>query len=359
MKLRYQLAGAAALVAALPAFSQVKINDALTVTGWATGSYQYTQPSPGSGTDSLNVDNALLEAIVTPAKKVTGTISVLYHPSSEGGVSPGGSEATLLDAYVAYDCGGGVTVTAGKFLSYLGYESFYSIDDNMITLANQSLLAPIPGYHEGIKLDYAPDKTDTLGFSVADSEYQKPGYDATEGLGSLKHQAGFEAYYQNTAINNLTIWIGAGYETPVNPGVDTNGVTEEIGPKGVVEQFGHQTTVADVWVSYVLDKNNDTVAAEEIYKEGGYLNQGSDWLLYYQQNFTGKVSSWFCFSGEDVASGEEYVKYSIAPNYAYNNNLSVRAQFSYTAFSKTAAPDALFGGAKDEKYYGVEMLFKF
>lgn len=359
MKLRHQLAGAALLVAALPAFAQVKVNDSLSITGWMTGSYQYTQPSGAPSSDSLNLDAALLQAIITPAKKVTADISVYYRPTDEGGVNPSGSEATILDAYVAYDAGGGVTLTAGKFLSYLGYESFYLVSDNMITLANQQFLAPIPGYHEGIKLDYAPDKTDTMGVAIVDSLYQKPGYNATEGDGDLKHQGGFEAYYQNTAINNLTIWVGGGYETQTNPGYDTGGVQEQLSPKGVVLQGGpHDVGVVDVWASYVIDKNNDTLAAEEIYKSGGYANTGSNWLVYYQQNFTPKIYSWFAVSGEDVSGDDSYVKFSVSPTYVYNSSLSVRAQYSYTSYS-LAANSAFSWSAKSANFYGVEMLFKF
>jgi len=221
----------------------------------------------------------------------------------------------------------------------------------MITLANQQLLAPIPGYHEGMKFDYSPDKTDTMGAAVVDSLYQKPGYAATEGDGGLRHQAGFEAYYTNTAINNLTLWAGFGYETPTKPGFDTGGITEEFNAKGGVIQNSHDVYVADIWGSYVLDKNNDTVVLEEIYKDGGYADKGSNWLLYYQYNFTGKVSSWFCFSGEDVTDGASYVKYSISPTYTYNSSLAFRLQYSYTDYSDYSIKDSNYGGA--------EVLFKF
>jgi len=343
MKLRTSIAGAALLAAALPAFAQVKINDSLTVTGWATGSYQYTKPSPGTSFDSLNLDAALLQATITPAKKVTGVFSVYYKPSAEGGVSPSGSEATLLDAYLSYDAGGGVTLTAGKFLSYLGYESFYNISDNMITLANQAFLGPIPGYHEGVKLDYSPDKTDTMGFSVTDSEYQKPGYAATEGDGEFKHNGGFEAYYQNTAINNLTVWAGVGYETKTQPGADTD---------GVLQAGGADVFVGDIWASYTLDKAGDQIALEEIYKTGGTGNKGSNWLAYYQYNLPDtKISSWFCISGEDVSGGASYTKYSVSPTYTFNNSLQFRLQYSYTSYSKYTSSSA--------NYFGAEVLFKF
>jgi hypothetical protein len=351
MKMRLKFAGVAALAAAVPAFAQIKVNDSLSVTGWAVGSYQYTSPSAGPSTDSLNLDAGLLQATLTPAKKVTAVMSVYYRPSAEGGVSPSGSEATLLDAYVSYAASDTLTLTAGKFLSYLGYESFYFDQDNMITLANQQLLAPIPGYHEGVKFDYSPNKTNTLGAALVDSLYQKPGYAATEGDGGLKHQAGFEGYYTNTAITNLTLWAGVGYETPTKPGYDTGGITEEFGPKGAVLQNSHDVYVLDVWGAYVLDKNNDQIVLEEIYKDGGFADKGSNWLVYYLYNFTPKIGSWFSFSGEDVTHGASYTKYSLAPTYTYNSSLALRLQYSYTDYSSYVI--------KDSNYFGAEIIFKF
>jgi len=340
MKKLLHLAAVAALAAAVPAFAQIKVNDNLSVTGWAVGSYQYTKWQPGTWSDSFNLDAALLSAVVTPTKGVTTTVSVYYRPSAEGGVSPSGGEATLLDAYVSYDAGGGVTLSAGKFLSYLGYESFYFISDNMISLANQQILAPIPGYHEGVKLDYSPDKTSTMGVALVDSLFQKPGYAATEGDGELKHNGGFEAYYTYTGVPNLTLWGGVGYQTKTQPGTDTSEVTV---PSAV--------TVWDLWASYQIDKVS-SVAAEEIYKDGGMGNKGSNWLFYYQYNFSDKASSWFCVSGEDVSDGgPSYVKYSFSPTYALNANLSIRGQYSYTSYKNF--------GANSANFLGAEVLFKF
>jgi hypothetical protein len=332
----------AVIAATLPARAQVKVNDNLSVTGWAVGSYQLTSLQPGGSTDSLNLDAALLSAIVTPTKGVTGTFSLYYRPSAEGGVSPGGSEVTLLDAYVSYDAGGGVTLSAGKFLSNLGYESFYQISDNMISLANQQFLAPIPGYHEGIKLDYSPDKTSTMGFEIVDSLYQKPGYNATEGDGEFKHNGGVEAYYTYTGINNLTLWGGVGYQTKTKPGVDTS---------GVMVPSGNAVTVADLWATYQFGKPS-SLTLEEIYKDGGTGDKGSNWLAYYQYNFTDKFSSWVCVSGETVSDGPKYTKYSFSPNYALTANLSVRAQYSYTKYKDYVA-------ANSASYFGVATLFKF
>lgn len=328
-----KLAVVLALAASLPAVAQVKLNDFVTVNGWSTASYQYAKPSSGSYADSLNVDAALLGVVVTPTKDVTGTFSMFYKP---GGVISNGNDVTLLDAYVSWDAGNGVTLSAGKFLSYLGYESFYAINDNMITLANQQFLAPIPGYHQGFKLDYAPDKSSAMGFSVADSEYWTDGA-ATRSDGELKHNAGFEAYYTYSGVPGLTVWGGVGYQTKTSPGVDGSGVWV---PSAI--------TVGDLWVSYQINKSM-TIALEEIYKDGGLGNKGSNWLAYLQYSFTDKASTWFAVSGEDVSGGSSYTKYSISPTYAITANLSVRAQYSYTKYS----------GGGDINFLGAQVLFKF
>ena len=341
MKSLTKLAALASLLSVVPAFAQVKINDTLSVTGWSVGSYQYTKPNTGSYTDSFNVDAALLQANITPTKNLTGVFSTYYRPSSEGGASPS-SDVTLLDAYFSYDTGTGAVISAGKFVSYLGYESFYLGLDNMITLANQQFLAPIPGYHEGVKLDYTVDKTTTVGVAVVDSLYQKPGYNYTEGAGSLKHQAGFEGYYQYTGITNLTLWAGVGYETLTKPGFDTG---------GVVAPHGAAVTVYDLWGTYQINKAS-ALSAEEIYKEGGKGNTGSNWLLYYSYASSDKTTTYYGLSGEKVQDGPSYVKYSISPTYALTANLSLRAQASYTTYSS-------FKPITDVTFLGAEFLFKF
>jgi hypothetical protein len=369
-----KLAVVAAFAAALPAFAQIKINDSISVTGWSVGSYQYistkgvgatktTPATTNASADSFNVDAALLGATITPTKEVTGTFSFYYKPSNEGGINGGSQEVTLLDAYVAYDCGNGLVVTAGKFLSYLGYESYYAISDNMITLANQQFLAPIPGYHEGVKADYTVDKTLTFGGALVDSEYSN-NFAATEGDGHLEHNFGAELYGTYTGVENLTLWLGFGYDSKGSP----------VNPFGLPATTTHSVYVIDFWASYQINKQL-SVAAEEIYKNGGKApaapafgglptDEGSNWLVYVNYAFTDKLSAWAAFSGEDVSSatfgtgksavsvsGPKYWKASISPAYALTPNLTVKAQVSYTKYSSWVAKSALFGG--------VQVGFKF
>jgi len=138
----------------------------------------------------------------------------------------------------------------------------------------------------------------------------------------------------------------------------------------VIEASKTQPVIVDFWASYQLNKQV-TLAAEEIYKDGGKsptapafgglpTDQGSNWLLYAQYMFTDKLGTWVCFSGEDVSSatiakvnysGPKYWKLSLSPDYAITANLSVKAQYSYTKYSSFTA--------KSANYFGAQVAFKF
>ena len=112
-----KLAASAALLLRLaaPASAEVKINDNFSVSGYIEGSYQYTDSSPGGSGDKFNLDSSQL-LFTASFKPVTGVVSLFYVPNAP-------SETTVLDAYATYDAGNGISVTGGKFLSYLNIVS--------------------------------------------------------------------------------------------------------------------------------------------------------------------------------------------------------------------------------------------
>jgi hypothetical protein len=368
MTIRIKLTLAAALIAPVPAIAQIKINDSLSVTGWSVGSYQYNSAkgttlttggakitTVNSSSDSSNVDAALLSATITPTKNVTATFSLYYRPISEGGVNAAGTEEiTLLDAYVTYAATDTLSVSAGRLVNPLGYEAFYADLDNMITLANQQFLAPIFAYDEGLSITCTPDKTTTVSLAVLDSAY---GPTAFAGDGHLEHSdVGGDAYIQYTGVNNLTLFFGAGY--------NSKGSSTAVASDGFSAK--HSKYILDLWASYQIDKNS-SVVAEEIYKDGGNVgsaatyagttipviptDKGSNWLLYYQYNFTDKLNSWFGFSGEDVSGvgnlvGPRYWKASVSPSYAVTTNLYIKAQFSYIKYGNYSASSGEFVGTQ-------------
>ena len=126
-----KLAGLAAL-AAIPAFAEVKLNENFSTSGYIAGSYRYTDFDPSDSADKFDIDAAKL-LFNASYKPVSATLSFYYAPNAP-------EDVTVLDAFVTYDTGTGVTITGGKFLSYLGYEAFDIPAMSQISYANGDFL---------------------------------------------------------------------------------------------------------------------------------------------------------------------------------------------------------------------------
>ncbi len=336
MNNRYKFAAVLSLAAALSASADIKVNEMLTISGYAAGSYEYFSPSPGTDSDSLfngSKDTPSADAMKTiftmNFKPVTGTVSLFYIPSIPSGVMK--NELTFLDAYATYDAGGGTTITAGKFLSYLGYEAFDPVNMSQITYGAVTVgtLSAIPAYHTGVKVDYA-DKTFGYGVAVLDSVYSNVGID--KGDGELKHNAGFEGYLKYTGATDLTLWAGFAYDT-----------------KGSFQP--HNVMTLDFWAEYKVSKAA-TIAGEFCNKDGGDFAKGSTWLAYLNYGFTDKVSTVFRVSGESLSgktAGADFTQYTFGPALKVSDNLVVRAEYSYYDYK---------GGAK-KSLFGLQSVFKF
>lgn len=321
MKTCLKTAAVLVFAASLPAMAEIKLNDSFSVSGYIEGSYQYTKPDPGTSTDRFNIDSSQLLLTATQ-KPVTGVLSLFYVPNAN-------PETTILDAYVTYDAGGGLTVTGGKFLSYLGYESFFTVNNPEITFANGDYLGVIPGYHEGVKVDYGTNDFG-LGAALLDSVYSP--YGATKGDGELKHNAGFETYLTYKGTPGLTLWAGLAYDT-----------------KGNFQT--HSVLGLDFWAQYQLTKQA-AIAGEYAFKDGGIGAKGYNWLTLLTYSFTDKFSSAFRISGEKMSDGGPgFTRYTIAPGYAVTSSLTVRVEYTYTDYTHASA--------KSADFFGVQAYYKF
>jgi hypothetical protein len=310
---------ALALALASQAKAEIKLNDTFSVSGYVAGSYQYSKSTAAVATDSFGIDNSQLLFKYTSAP-VTGVASVYYVP----GQSP--DETTLLDAYATYDAGNGISVTGGKFLSYLGYESFFVVNNPTISFANGGI-GVIPGYHSGVKIDYS-DKDWGYGGAILDSVY---GATALKGDGELKKGQGYEGYVTYKGVTDLTIFAGAAFDN-----------------QSAVS--GKDIAAYNVWASYKVDAKT-TVAAEYAVRDGGArTDKGSNWLFEANYSFTDKVNTAFRVSGEkDDDAKTKFTKYTIAPGIAVTKELTVRAEYSLTD-SK---------GGKNNNFFGVQAYVKF
>ena len=341
MNLRIKLASLAALAVTASAFADIKVNDNLTTSGYVVGSYQYNDTNASTSSDKFDLDAAKI-LFSYNLKPVTGVVSFYHAPGAPENIA-------LLDAYATYDVGSGFTVTGGKFLSYLGYEAFDIPNMTQISYANGSL-GVIPGYHDGVKLDYS-DATQAFGLAILDSVYSGANY--LKGDGELKHNAGFEGYYSYKGIKDLTLWSGFAYETKSGPVSATHSILD-----------------LDFWASYQLNKET-VLAAEYAHKDGGTYDKGYNWLALVGYTFTDKVSGIARISGESVdtagsiwvpGKGEtkgtyktvvnntKYTKYTLCPTYTLTANLSIRAEYSYIDYTHSSLK---------ANFLGLQGIFKF
>ena len=340
MNTRLKLAAGLSLAAALTASADVKVNEMLTVSGYAVGSYEYTSPDPGTDYDSLfngSKDTPSADALLTMFqfnyKPVTANVSLFYIPNIPTAVMK--NELTVLDAYVTYDAGNGLTVTGGKFLSYLGYEAFHPVAMSQITYGAVTVgtLAAIPAYHTGLKIDYA-DKMIGYGLGVVDSVYSPFGID--KGDGELRHNAGFEGYVTSKGLGDLTLWAGFAYDTQGN--------------------FQAENVLTlDFWGQYQLNKET-TVALEYCNKDGGDASKGWTWLAYLNYAFTPVVSTVLRVSGEElddstkrITGASDFTQYTVGPAFKVNDNFTVRTEYSYYDYDNGAS----------KSLFGVQGVFKF
>lgn len=340
MKQRILTASLLALAASLPASADIKLNEKFSISGYAVGSYEYFSPKPGASSDSLfngakdtPSADALKTTFTADFKPVTGTLSLFYIPNIPTGVMR--NELTFLDAYVTYDAGGGNSITAGKFLSYLGYEAFDPINMSQITYSPVTVgtLGAIPAYHTGAKWDFS-SKDFGIGFAVLDSVYSPLGID--RGDGELKHNAGVEGYVKITSVKDLTLWAGFAYDT-----------------KGNFQ--ANKVLTLDFWGEYAVSKQA-TVAAEYCHKDGGDFAKGYTWLGYFKYGFTDTFSTVFRIGGEKLSGrtktiGQDFMQYTIGPSFKISENLTTRLEYSYYDYKGR--------GLESKSLFGVQGLFKF
>lgn len=284
---------------------------AVTFNGYAVVTGKITKDSGAKAVEDLDLSHATFGVKAKLASNVTATASLHYR----------NSEADLLDAYLKYDAGSGLTITAGNFLSYLGYEAFDPINLTQISNANRDLLGfPVPAYHTGVKADYVSG-VHGFGAAVVDSIY---GPTIFNGDGDFTKK-GLEGYYTYKGIKDTKIFLGA------------------------LQDNDNGGAVYDLWVSHALSPT-DSVGAEYLVKE----SDGYNWLLVYNKAIDSKISLTARLSGEssDVAAAK-YLKYTVCPSYAFTDKFTVRAEVSYIDYSGAGAPTT------GTTFYAVQSLYKF
>jgi hypothetical protein len=324
------MAGTETAAAAPPA---ITTPDWLKVSGYAALSYTYTDVNSDSGdfdNDTFFDAGTPFDAVKVGFEATQGPFSayasLFYSPTADNHAFGAGGDAGILDAYVTYK-NGPFSITGGKYLSWLGYEAFDAVNMTQLSYAN-NFLGAIPAYHTGVKLEYTTDVI-AAGFSLSDSirGFDNGFWGGDEDWGN---GLGYEGYVVYKGFDKLTLWGGIAYDT-------TDGYDDFV--------------TYDFWASYdISDKL--TIAGELAYSDTG-LQFGTQGLAYLKYSITDKFYTVFRFGYDNVETTDVTgYKYTIAPGYALNEHITVRAELSYTDASQDS-DDA------DILFAGVQALLKF
>jgi hypothetical protein len=233
----------------------------------------------------------------------------------------------LEEAVVTYDFGNGLSVSAGKMLSYMGFEAYdptnmyqYSYAYDVGGQNDTSAQMIYDAYDVGFSIDYGTDL-----FSI--------------GLwSSMEADAGYEVALAYTGIENFTA-------------------------KAIFSDFSAPTSDAyeksTYWVSYQLDK---LLIAGEI-AENDQLDSGEDvegFLIMANYAMTDATAITLRYSGMEITGATnntityEGSKFTISPSYVFNDNFSGLIEYSsYDAETVSASY------AEPEELMAVELIYTF
>ncbi len=297
------LTAAGALLTGSALHGQIEINDNLSVTGFLDMSLFHADNKDGDST-SYDLDQMELDFLFS-LDEITGEIDLDYQRGDA-------NEIDLEQAFLTYDLGEGASITAGKFLSYMGWET---AEPTGLYQYSYAYGTTIPGYHNGVSIDFSDD-WGSLGLALVDSVYDDDG--------SINNDAddfdmGIETKLVLTPADGWTFFLGYGIDS-ANAGMEDR-------------------ELINLWGSYEVGAS--TFAAEyNVYSD--VYRDIDQWLLMYsvavgdKGTFTARISNdkrdySSLAASAMVGSGQwedEDTKYTLAYIHAVNDNLALVSEVS-------------------------------
>ena len=278
----------AAIFGASVATADISLSDNLTLSGFVDASYSNsddgTTNNESIGLDQVEVDFAFSGESVSA--------EVHLHNLD-------GDTIDLEQAFASYDLGNGVTVSGGKFLNLLGFESdeptgryqssyAYSFDSAAATAGETGRR-----YAEGIRAS----------FGVEDVAIAVSGYNGLFSNAAADMDLAYDAQVVFSGVENLTVALG---------------YAEDDNSASIAE-------AVNVWASY--ESGQVMVAGEYNDVTDGAGNEGDSYLLLanYQINDNASISVRY---SELEITGTTLEKFSVSPIYNFTDNLSAFVEYS-------------------------------
>lgn len=309
---------AAFAVLAVSASAEVKLNENFSVDGYATAAARVTEGTSGPNQAQIEnlgrLDNSAKIALNGKydafTAKVSGLLLNADQLSNLDGSTGGGHNFGLLDAYVSYTKDEFV-VTGGKYLGWMGYESFDSPNNAFISYSSASYISP---YATGAKVEYIV-KDFSTGVSVRDTQFidlQNSKYEFFKGDDNFGKDLGYEAYFLYTGVEKLKLFAAMGTQSV--RGYAGDGSSETV-------------NTYDAWVSYDLTSKLTLVA------EYASIEDAVDysWNVLANYAFTADFSGAVRVTGSEAfEDGNDTFGYGVASTYVLHKNFSLKAEVTKT-----------------------------
>jgi hypothetical protein len=305
----------AALFGASIANADISLTDNLTLSGFVDASYNNTDTGTGRsenlGLDQIEVDFAFAGE----------SVSAEVHLDSTG------SSVNLEQAFASYDLGNGLTVSGGKMLNLLGFESDEPTGLYQYSTAYFGVGADrVQDYYDGIRAS----------FGIEDIAVGISAYDARSANSTADFDLAYEAQVIFSGIENLTVAIG---------------FAENDSAEGLFDV----SEAVNVWASY--ESGQMTVAAEytdgEASDNAGGTISGDGYLLLANYTINDNAAITVRYSEQDSSDLRGQTElFTISPSYSFTDNFGALIEYS-------TGEASLNGATVDVDIFAIETTFTF
>ena len=308
------LVGAMTLVAPL-SYAEIELNPNLTVSGFVDMSFVHSDVDGVEPTSkTFAVDQVETNFFYTGTDGVTAQVDIEYGESGDGS---GADETFVEQAFITKEVGGGLSIKAGRFLSYSGWET--EEPTGLFQYSGTGYAPVFYGfYQQGVSAYYDAGMVD-VAFSVVNDVFADPTESDTTTLGTEFM----------VAVNPIEAWTAKLFYLS---DADKDAIN-----------FWTSYAVSDFTFAFEYNVAEGTVSTDS--DASGFLLMGN-----YAVGDFGITARYHEFEVEN-AEGETVTDasaFTIAPSYAVGDNLLLVAEYridtedSTDTDANTIALEALF-----------------